>query len=33
MSGNVGEEARRITRSGLADPRLKLSVNLLAGGR
>ena len=31
MSGNVGEEARRITRSGLADPRLKLSVNLLGG--
>jgi hypothetical protein len=31
MSGNVGEDARRITRSGLADPRLKLSVNLLGG--
>ena len=31
MSGSVGEEARRITRSGLADPRLKLSVNLLGG--
>jgi hypothetical protein len=31
VSGNVGEEARQITRSGLADPRLKLSVNLLGG--
>lgn len=31
VSGSVGEEARRITRSGLADPRLKLSVNLLGG--
>ena len=31
VSGSVGEEARRITRSGLADPRLKLSVNLRGG--
>jgi len=31
VSGSVGEETRRITRSGLADPRLKLSVNLLGG--
>ncbi len=31
VSGSVGEEARRVTRSGLADPRLKLSVNLLGG--
>jgi hypothetical protein len=30
-SGSVGEETRRITRSGLADPRLKLSVNLIGG--
>ncbi len=31
-SGRVGESAREITRSGLADPRMKFSVNL-AGGR
>ncbi|HEY9462218.1 MAG TPA: transporter [Vicinamibacterales bacterium] len=31
VSGSVGEETRRITRSGLADPRVKLSVNLLGG--
>jgi hypothetical protein len=31
VSGNVGEEARQISRSGLADPRLKLSVNLVGG--
>jgi hypothetical protein len=30
-SGSVGEQARRITRSGLADPRLKFSVNLVGG--
>ena len=28
ISGTVGEEARAITRSGLADSRLKLSINL-----
>ena len=28
VSGTVGEEARAITRSGLADARLKLSINL-----
>jgi hypothetical protein len=28
MEGNVAEEARRITRSGLADARVKMSVNL-----
>jgi Putative MetA-pathway of phenol degradation len=31
VSGSVGEDTRRVTRSGLADPRLKLSVNLLGG--
>ena len=31
VEGNVGEERRAITRSGLADPRLRFSV-LLAGG-
>jgi hypothetical protein len=31
VSGSVGEEARQISRSGLADPRFKLSVNLLGG--
>jgi hypothetical protein len=31
LSGNVGEQARAISRSGLADPRIKLSVNLLGG--
>jgi hypothetical protein len=31
VSGSVGEEARRVTRSGLADPRVKLSVNLIGG--
>ena len=31
VTGSVGEETRRITRSGLADPRVKLSVNLLGG--
>ena len=30
-SGNIGEVAASISRSGLADPRLKLSVNLLGG--
>jgi hypothetical protein len=30
-TGSVGEETRRATRSGLADPRFKLSVNLLGG--
>ena len=30
-SGSVGEEARRITRSGVADPRVKVSVNLVGG--
>jgi hypothetical protein len=30
-SGNVGEEARSISRAGLADTRLKLSVNLVGG--
>ena len=30
-SGRVGETARTISRSGLADPRIKLSVNLLGG--
>jgi hypothetical protein len=28
ISGTVGEEARAITRSGLADTRIKLSINL-----
>jgi hypothetical protein len=31
VSGSVGEESRRVTRSGLADPRVKLSVNLIGG--
>jgi hypothetical protein len=31
VNGNVGEEYRRITRSGLADPRLRFVVNLLGG--
>jgi len=31
MSGSVGEETRQISRSGLADPRVKLSVNLMGG--
>ena len=31
VTGSVGEETRRITRSGLTDPRIKLSVNLLGG--
>jgi Putative MetA-pathway of phenol degradation len=31
VSGNVNEEARSISRSGLGDPRLRLSVNLLGG--
>jgi hypothetical protein len=30
-SGSVGEETRRATRSGLTDPRVKLSVNLIGG--
>jgi hypothetical protein len=30
-TGNVADESRHATRSGLADPRLKLSVNLLGG--
>ena len=30
-SGEVGEVERRITRSGLADPRVKLSINLVGG--
>jgi hypothetical protein len=30
-SGNVGEQAQRITRSGLTDPRLKVSINLVGG--
>jgi hypothetical protein len=30
-TGRVGEDAREVTRSGLADPRFKLSVNLLGG--
>ena len=29
--GRVGETAAEVTRSGLADPRIKLSVNLLGG--
>lgn len=31
MNGNVGEDRRDITRSGLADTRWRLSVNLLGG--
>jgi hypothetical protein len=30
-TGRIGEEARSATRNGLADPRFKLSVNLLGG--
>ena len=30
-TGRVGEDAREVSRSGLADPRFKLSVNLLGG--
>ena len=30
-SGRVGENTSKVTRSGFADPRLKLSVNLLGG--
>jgi hypothetical protein len=30
-TGNVADETRRATRSGLADPRVKLSVNLVGG--
>jgi hypothetical protein len=30
-SGNVGEDTRQVSRSGLADPRIKLSVNLVGG--
>ena len=29
VTGMVGEEARAVTRSGLADSRVKLSVNLV----
>ena len=31
VSGNVGEDRREVSRSGLADTRLKLSINLLGG--
>ncbi|HEY6644089.1 transporter [Povalibacter sp.] len=31
ISGNVGEDRRAISRSGLADTRFKLSINLLGG--
>jgi hypothetical protein len=31
IEGNVGEQRRRITRSGLADVRLRLSMNLVGG--
>jgi hypothetical protein len=31
VSGRVGESAASVSRSGLADPRIKLSVNLLGG--
>lgn len=31
VSGRVGETAASVSRSGLADPRIKLSVNLLGG--
>jgi hypothetical protein len=31
ISGNVGEEAHAITRSGPGDPRLRLGVNLVGG--
>jgi hypothetical protein len=31
VTGTVGEERGRITRSGLADPRIRLSVNLIGG--
>src|SRR5262245_58558631 len=30
-TGRIGEDARSATRNGLADPRFKLSVNLLGG--
>ena len=30
-TGRVGEDAREVSRSGLADPRFKLSANLLGG--
>jgi hypothetical protein len=31
ISGNIGEDRRTITRSGLADTRLKFGINLLGG--
>lgn len=31
ISGDVGESRREVTREGLADPRIKLSVNLFGG--
>jgi hypothetical protein len=31
VTGRVGETAGHVTRSGLADPRIKLSVNLIGG--
>ena len=31
VSGRIGETAASVTRSGLADPRIKLSVNFLGG--
>lgn len=31
ISGNVGEQLREITRSGLADARLRVSMNLIGG--
>lgn len=31
ISGNVGEDRREITRSGLADARLRVSTNLIGG--
>jgi Putative MetA-pathway of phenol degradation len=31
VSGRVGEETGQVSRSGLADPRIKLSVNLVGG--
>lgn len=31
VSGRVGETAAEVTRSGLADPRMKFSVNLIGG--
>jgi hypothetical protein len=30
-SGNVGEERRQVSRAGMADPRIRLSVNLIGG--